>query len=117
MRELRLHIPVLDRKRGLSFGSRPRGRRMGLTGGVLISLSERIVGILPFGERLYHLFVHSHDTAGLPPIRRWSSRPRKLRSACRVPLYGAAHNISCAEPCSSPIADELRAAFRPLRSS
>src|SRR5258705_10893979 len=100
MRELRRRIPVLDRKRGLPFGSRPRGRLMGWTGVVPISLRERIIGILPFSERLYHRFVHSHGAAELPFVGWRSSRPRKLRSACRVPLFGAAAQYLCAEPCS-----------------
>ena len=42
---------------------------MGWTGGVPISLRERIIGILPFSERLYHLFVHSHGAAEFPIVR------------------------------------------------
>src|SRR5258706_8962034 len=71
----------------------------------------RITGILPFSERLYRLFVHSHGAAELPFARWWSSRPRKLRSACRVPpIWGPPHNISVPSHATSPIAAELRKA-------
>src|SRR5258707_4596133 len=94
MRELRRRIPVLDRKRGLPFGSRPRGRLTGWAGVVPISLRERIIGILPFSERLYHRFVHSHGAAELPFGGGGLRDHANCDLLAEFPYLGPPHNIS-----------------------
>src|SRR5258706_8079125 len=112
MRELRRRIPVLDRKRGLPFGSRPRGR---LRGGRALFPSPSGSGSSVFSRLARDCITVLYILTGLLSSHLWGGGLRDHANCdllAEFPYFGPPHNISVPSHAASPIATELRATFR-----